>query len=329
MAKGLGKRGHDVTLDLAPHRYQYAPWLSGLEPPAGGIDVVIANSWNAAAFAKYGPLVTVFHNVSHHQAYEPHKSPAQRLFHRRFVLPMERMAIRRSKAVIAVSRTTAMDILAFVDKDANVQTVVNGIDTEFFCPGPPKAPREPDAPIELLFVGKPSLRKGFDVVANVMKRLGPAARLTCAGDLPETGLPRLPANYLGHVGSERLREAYRAADLLLFPSRLEGFGYAAAEAMACGMPVICAKGTAVEEIVSPPLGGIAFELDDNDAMADAIAELLSDPARLAALRVSARGQTEAHLGEDRWLSQMIRVLENVYRQGRRPGGAARRARTHR
>lgn len=307
LAEGLAARGHNVQLDVAPHRFQYAPWLAGLRAPVG-TDVVLANSWSAAAFSGPAPLVTAVHHVVHDPALSAHKTMPQRIFHRAFVFPMERRAVMRSAAVIAVSRTTADAVHRHLG-DAPVDVVLNGVDTGYFHPAQHRPPRDPAAPLELLFVGKPSRRKGFDLIAEVVARLGEACRLTCIGPPPERGLPRPPARYLGRVSLEALREAYRGSDLLLFPSRLEGFGYAAAEALACGLPVLCAQGGAVAEIV-PDSCGIACP-SDAAACAEAVLALAADPGRHEAMRRSARAHAVASLDARRWITETENVLARV------------------
>ena len=320
LAAGLAARGHDIRLDIVPHRYQYAPWLAGLRAPAG-TDVMLANSWSAAAFAANGvPLVTAVHHVVHDPVFSRYKSLAARTFHRGFVLPMERRAIRGSAAVIAVSEATAAAVLAHL-ADVPVDVVLNGVDTQFFRPTPGNSTRDPSGPIELLFVGKPSRRKGFDLLPEILSWLGPACRLTCVGELPGRDLPKPPGRYLGRVSAEELRLAYQKADLLLFPSRLEGFGYAAAEALACGLPVVCTQGTAVAEIAPPPLCGAACPADDAAAFAEAIQSLGRDRARLDAMRRSARTHAVAHLDENRWISETEAVLERVVEKAKRRAAA--------
>jgi glycosyltransferase involved in cell wall biosynthesis len=68
-------------------------------------------------------------------------------------------------------------------------------------------------------------------------------------------------------------------DILLFPTVREGFGLAAAEAMACGLPVVATNSSALPEIVTHEKGGILCPLDNVDAFAEAI-QLLADNASL-------------------------------------------------
>lgn len=317
LAHGLTALGHEVQLDAIAHRYQYAPWLAGLRVPEG-TDVTLANSWSAAAFAGAAPLVTVVHHVVHDPALAPFKTLPQAVFHRLFVLPMERTALRRSAAVIAVSGATRDAVGAFLGR-RDVDVVLNGVDTDFFRPGTGEMKRSAAAPIELLFVGKPSRRKGFDLVGEIVARLGQSCRLTCVGPPPEMGITCPPGRYLGRVSREVLRDAYRQADVLVFPSRLEGFGYAAAEAMACGLPVACLEGGAVAEIVAPPTCGLDAPAGDAGRLAEGIAQLCHDPGRMAAMRRAARARAVQHLDRKRWISEILAILE-------RAAGSIRRAR---
>jgi glycosyltransferase involved in cell wall biosynthesis len=305
LADGLAARGHTAILDVVPHIYQYVPWAAPLSAPQG-THVTIANSWSAAAFHSSVPLVTVVHHVVHDPALAPHKTFAQLLFHRWFVQPMELLAMRRSALVIAVSETTKRAIGAHFS-NVPVCTILNGIDVDFFNPGHRRIKEERNRPMELLFVGKPSRRKAFDTVARIIAALGDECRLTCIGPESERGLSLPPGEYLGRVSREQLREAYRSTDLLLMPSRLEGFGYAAAEAMACGVPVAACLGTAVADLI-PVNCGVVREADNIDGFVRDIRRLHADPVRRAALRKRLRAHALENLSEQRWIEQMEAAL---------------------
>lgn len=310
LAQGLAKRGYKIDFDLIPHRYQYFPWLASPRARAG-TDVIIANSWTAAAFAGAAPLITVVHHVVHDPAMAPHKTVLQSLFHRCFVLPMERAALSRSAATVAVSQTTADSIRRYLT-DVAVHTILNGVDTNFFSPARSPAEHDPDRPIKLLFVGKPSRRKGIEIVARIVDCLGDKCHLTMIGPKPEAGVQLPDGAVLGRVSRETLRAAYQDADFLLFPSRLEGFGYVAAEAMACGLPVICSEGGAVAEVVAPPKAGISIADDKGaDALAEPILALWRDPERLAAMRKSARERASLDFNEELWLDNFVNLLNEV------------------
>jgi glycosyltransferase involved in cell wall biosynthesis len=99
-----------------------------------------------------------------------------------------------------------------------------------------------------------------------------AARLGVAGAI----------RYVGVVDDETLIQWYNAADLFVFPSLWEGFGWPPLEAMACGTPVVASDVPAIAEVVGD--AGILVPLHDPAAFARAAERVLMDPALAATLR---------------------------------------------
>jgi len=85
---------------------------------------------------------------------------------------------------------------------------------------------------------------------------------------------RTNAFHLTNIDDGLLKKFYNLADVFLFPSKYEGFGYPPLEAMQSGLPVISANNTSLKEIVGD--GGIMHNFDDYNSMADDIIRLLED-----------------------------------------------------
>jgi glycosyltransferase involved in cell wall biosynthesis len=81
---------------------------------------------------------------------------------------------------------------------------------------------------------------------------------------------------VGIVSDTRLVEVYNAADVLLFPSHYEGFGWPPLEAMACGTPVVVSSTPSVVEIVRN--AGLIAPPTDTDALVSAVASILESAA---------------------------------------------------
>lgn len=307
LAKRLVDLGHQVTVDEVAHSFQYLPWIAPIRPPSDA-NIILANSWNAAAFTQSDiPTVSVCHLVVHDPRLDAFKGQAQAAFHRFFVKPMEKAAVRRADMNIAVSSTVATQMKDFLGA-TQVQIVANGVDTHFFRPTTvEEAVSGPHHPFRLLFVGKPSLRKGFDIVAKIIDRLGDQVELTCVGEKPGRGLPDPKATYRGFLDKEGVRDAYRQTDLLLFPSRMEGFGLVAAEAMACGVPVAACPNTAVDDLI-PENGGILRHPDDIEGFISDIMAMINDPDQFASKKRLVQQHAAENLSEERWILEMEQSL---------------------
>lgn len=92
------------------------------------------------------------------------------------------------------------------------------------------------------------------------RELGLAERLFAFEDVPD----------------EELARFYSAADIMVQPSKLEGFGFPVLEAMACATPVVCARAGATPEIAGQ--AATYFDPDDPAELASAIQVLLADEA---------------------------------------------------
>jgi len=114
---------------------------------------------------------------------------------------------------------------------------------------------------------------------------------------------------LGRLSKTELREAYRRADILLFPTRFEGFGLAAAEAMACGTPVVTTNCSSLPEIVEDGVNGKLCNVDDVDSFAKAVVELASDWKQLGKMGRRAR----ATVLERFTIGEMAQKYLNLFR----------------
>ena len=112
--------------------------------------------------------------------------------------------------------------------------------------------------------------------------------------------------FLGFV--QDVRAALSAGDVFAMPSRWEGFGLAAAEAMAGGLPVVAGRAAGLRELVIDGLTGRLVEADDPLALAASIEELAYDPRRRAAMGRAG----EARVGEFFRIEQNVAAHERLY-----------------
>jgi glycosyltransferase involved in cell wall biosynthesis len=156
----------------------------------------------------------------------------------------------------------------------------------------------------LAFVGRLDRQKGIDTLLAAISHLGARGcpmKLVVAGEGPkrplvenfiERGEGGRFCRMLGFVTD--IRGMLSAADALVMPSRWEGFGLAAGEAMAAGLPVIATRVAGLSEIVVDGQTGILVDREDVVGLADAITRLAGDAELRCRLGEAARRRVIEH-----------------------------------
>ncbi len=143
----------------------------------------------------------------------------------------------------------------------------------------------PGRPLRVLFVGYVNLAKGFHVLAEACRELGPEVALTVVGgrQLPPDYLRRIApdAEFIGHVPQSEVARRMAAADVLVFPTLSDGFGLVQLEAMAQGLPVVATS--ACGEVVRDGLDGFVVPPGDAVALVDRLSRLRREPDLYAAM----------------------------------------------
>lgn len=278
LASALERRGTRVGITWLPPHAEYLPWTVKPPRPPSWAKVVHANSWLPARFLPAGlPVVVTLHSCVHDPVLDPYKSPLQRLYHRHWIFATEKRAIERADAVTAVSRYTA-DRASSVFDCRRITTIPNWTNLEDFKPDQRSKPNDP---FRLLFAGSLNRRKGVDLLPTIMAKLGPRFELYYTGTEKEFapyGSPTSNMKAIGRIENEKqLVEQYRACDALLFPTRLEGFGLVALEAMACGRPVITSDCSSLPEVLGTCGSGFLLPVDDIERFVEAATILVNDP----------------------------------------------------
>lgn len=228
--------------------------------------------------------------------------------------------IFRADAILCVSEATRHDLLACYDIDPHrAVTIHSGLPPIFSDRIETKTP----APPYLLFVSTIEPRKNLDTLIDAFESLKDRDRysgsLVIAGKVgwkSERTLERIRRSrwsasmiHLHYVARGDLGALYRNADLFVFPSLYEGFGFPLLEAMAHGVPVIAARTSSLPEI-----GGDAalyFEPADADELAKTIESVLNDEG----LRDDLRKRGLERAAEFDWAATARRTIELLAKAG--------------
>jgi D-inositol-3-phosphate glycosyltransferase len=222
---------------------------------------------------------------------------------------------------------------------ARVRVVPYGVDRARFHPGDREAARAAlgaTRPHVLAFVGRLQPLKAPDVAVLALAALARQrpdldVELLVVGGASGNGngeparLAKLAADagvadrvrFLAAQPHDRLATVYRAADLVLMPSWSESFGLVALEAQACGTPVVAAGVGGLQHAVGDGTTGVLVASHQPEAWAGAVARLLSNPRRLAAMGAAAARFAGVH-GWDRTAARLLGIYGDLVQAAAEP-----------
>jgi len=275
----------------------------------GDVDAIHANYWLsgvAGHVAKHElglPLVSTFHTLARVKADADVAESAQRV-------TAETEVIGCSDAILANCAEEADDLRRHYQAPSHrIEIVAPGVDHAFFSPGDRNGARAAlgwtgadrislaggrgasEHPI-LLFVGRIQPLKGLDVAVGALAELDDrSAELVVVGGPSGADGPAELARVLALATDLGVRDRvrfvdpqphhllsswYRAADVVLVPSRTESFGLVALEAAACGRPVVAAGVGGLRTIVRDGTTGFLVDGRDPADYARRVEALLAD-----------------------------------------------------
>ncbi len=193
-----------------------------------------------------------------------------------------RWIVRRARVVVCASPALAAEAAALGAGD--VRVVPAAVDL-------PADAGEPDEPPHALYVGRLSDEKGVRELAVAARDLP----LVVVGDGP---LRPLVPHAVGFVDHAELGPWYERAAVVVVPSRREGYGMVAREAMAHGRPVVATAVGGLVDAVEDGVTGLLVPPRDPDALRTALERLLGDRKLRARLGAAARDRARARFGVD-------------------------------
>jgi glycosyltransferase involved in cell wall biosynthesis len=202
-----------------------------------------------------------------------------------------------------------------------VQVWPRGVDTERFAPRPPepRADSARSAPLSLLYVGRLTPEKDLPVLFDAYRLVAasgvdPVPHLVLAGDGAYSARMRARAprgvTFAGYLDGAELSAAYAAADVFVFPSRVETLGNVVLEALASGLPVVGAAEGGTLENVRDGVNGVLCPPGDAAAFAAAIARLAADGDLRRRLSANARQWAEQRTWE-RAFAPLVATYEEL------------------
>jgi len=205
-----------------------------------------------------------------------------------------------------------------------VTAIPNPLDLQRFRPRDPVLSREllnlpQDVPLVLFGAvgGTSQPIKGWDLLKEalaVLSETAPEFHLAVFGQKGSDELTHLPytVHPLGILHDDvSLALAYSAADVMIVPSRIEGFGQTASEAQACGTPVVAFQTSGLTDVVAHGKTGYLASMYDTEELAYGIEFVLREERRLGEFGLTARSRAEMLWDSEAIARQYFQVYEKA------------------
>jgi glycosyltransferase involved in cell wall biosynthesis len=217
--------------------------------------------------------------------------------------------------VVASQFTKRTLIEAGIPPD-RIGVIPYGIDLDRFTPR--RRARVEGKPLQLLFVGTLGQRKGIKYLLQALELLpAGSVELTMCGravdDLAMLRNNRIPIRLRPSISPQGLLEAYRSADVFVFPSLAEGFGHVLLEAMATGLSIISTARTAAPDLITHGEEGFIVGPGDASELATRIEEFLRIPEKVESMGRAARRRAE-HFTWSRFRDGVAGFVGNILSQ---------------
>ncbi len=285
------------------------------------------------------PHVTTFHTIAavKEQAFGADREPVERH-------EAERAIAQGADGIVAWTRFEADSLVSMLGAEQEQITVAPiGVDTERFRPlDQSEARSRMGIPVDeetLLYVGRLDRIKGADVLLRAAGLLVERPRLHIrfvGGEVDADYAEELRTlaaeldiadrvSWIGTVPNDELPWYYAAADMVIVPSYSESYSIVAAEAMACGMPVVASNVPGPASFIEDGVSGRLVASGDAPALACAVQELLEDATlrdRLGSGGLAAACQMTWGASADAVLGLYERVIDRMDSGFRRNEGNA-------
>lgn len=200
--------------------------------------------------------------------------------------------LKISDSIVVVSQKSKDDFVFYTGcSPERVQVIYNGINHKFFYPD---LVRKPNSIFTIRYVGGLSKHKNVEVIirtAKILQDRNIPVKFELGGGYPQsTPLPALATElglrnveFKGFIPDSELRSFLAGADLFVYPSLYEGFGFPPLESMACGTPVVASEKGSLSEVLKN--GAVTLD-PDPEAFADAIEKIAGDTVKWNLLRAN-------------------------------------------
>lgn len=315
---GLKKHEINFNVNYYPHKLELFPILLKYiqNDSFDEFDIIHTNLENGYIFKNESkPLVVTSHHLVFDSIYQKYTNWGQKLYHHTVLKSSIKTSLKCTDYIITVSKFTKSQLIKEFNIKNPIAVVYNGIDTDKFKPMNLKKYKDK---IRLLFVGNMIKRKGFDLLPIIMNRLGKHFELTIVSGLDSnkkiSQFETQNITIKQGLSTEQLIREYNQCDIFLFPSRLEGFGYTVAEAMACAKPCVVTNCSSLPELIDDKKGGFLCSINDIGEFVEKIRILANDGSLRETMGQYNRNKVLQKFSIDTFIRGHVNVYNEVLKE---------------
>lgn len=218
--------------------------------------------------------------------------------------PITKFSIEKSDGITTISEYMRQRTVDFFSIDNPIEVIHNFVNCNVYCPDPAQQRQGRKRILHISnFRAVKRVLDCIEALARVRKHVD--AELVMAGDGPERGPAEALARRLGveqHVRflgkQNQMHRLIPSMHVLHLPSEMEGFGLAALECMACGVPPVATLTGGVPDLITNGMDGYMEAVGDIQSQAERLTELLSNQALHRRMAEAARNTAETRFSTD-------------------------------
>lgn len=228
-----------------------------------------------------------------------------------YYLEKEEYEYSQADRIVVPSRVAAKTYIARGVAEDKISVISLG--APIVPPGADVQGRDHRLQGKLIYVGQVSVRKGFHILAEVVRSSKAVKELVVVGNIvdPEVATklkddPRVV--WKGSLPREQVMKELASADALVLPSVEDGFGRVVTEAFAAGTPVIVSDCCGASEVVETTGGGIVYDATSREELRESVEQLLTDATFNQDCREAIKGSGRSAGGWGDYTTEFLEVV---------------------
>jgi glycosyltransferase involved in cell wall biosynthesis len=308
LVKELEKAGDEVEVISIPFRGYNRNLVDNLSKSIlqrclqGGFDLLLQDELNHPSLFYLNrslrristlPLVSIVHHLRASEGWAPHRKRLYEQIERSFLTTLNGVICNSHATARSVQELAQLPSMVMVPGRDHIQPAM---DSEWVA-----TRSMHEGPLQLVFLGNVIARKGLLTLLEALVRLPKGSwELTVVGDLAQEPKYTIQVKYLiaasrfeknvrivGSVPPMELAKLLRDSDLMVVPSRYEGFGIVYLEAMGYGVPVVATSAGGARELVRDWENGFLVDPGDTEGLAEILRHLIFNREPLRTLSLGA------------------------------------------